>query len=260
LDYAVKRLHYPYDQAWRRIEAMRLMKEVPEIESKISEGSLNLTNIGYAQAAFKAEAKKSAPLAKERKLEFLQRIENQSTRATQKLVAEEFGNEVLVRETVKPITATTSMMNLVVPQELVDVIDELKCSLAHANPRITTSELLLKVCKEKLDAIKSKKESRVAAPRKCDVGGSHQLKNTRSGGRYIPASVNRAIWAKDNSKCSNCGSHYALECDHQIPFGKNGKSSQRNLRLLCRNCNQRAAIEEYGLKKMSRFLREPNRI
>jgi len=46
LDYAENRLGYPYDQAWRRIEAMRLLREMPEIETKIADGTLNLTNIG----------------------------------------------------------------------------------------------------------------------------------------------------------------------------------------------------------------------
>lgn len=45
VDYAENRLGYPYDQAWRRIEAMRLLKEIPEIENKIADGTLNLTNI-----------------------------------------------------------------------------------------------------------------------------------------------------------------------------------------------------------------------
>lgn len=48
VDYAENRLGYPYDQAWRRIEAMRLLKEMPEIEEKIADGTLNLTNIGYS--------------------------------------------------------------------------------------------------------------------------------------------------------------------------------------------------------------------
>src|SRR3954471_12737138 len=65
LEYAEKHLGYPYDQAWRRIQAMRLIKELPEVESKIADGTLNLTNIGYAQAAFKAEAKSETPLCKE---------------------------------------------------------------------------------------------------------------------------------------------------------------------------------------------------
>jgi hypothetical protein len=53
-DYAERRLGYSRDQAWRRIEAMRMLKECPEIEEKIATGALSLTNIGLARTVFKA--------------------------------------------------------------------------------------------------------------------------------------------------------------------------------------------------------------
>lgn len=257
VDYAVQRLGYPYDQAWRRIDAMRLLKEMPEIEEKIASGSLNLTNIGYAHAAFKAEAKKIAPLSKEEKLEFLSRIENKSTRETQKIVAEEFGKEVLIRETVKPVTATVSMLNLPVTDDLLADVEDLKGLLAHSHPGLSTTDLFRLMAKEKLAALRTKREgiqkkqkvTPFAAPRKCDDGVRTKDVETR----YVAASVNRKLWLRDQSSCRNCGSKYAIQRDHKVPFGKNGKTNLDNLRLLCRSCNQRAAIEQYGLNKMSKF-------
>ncbi len=168
LDYAEKRLGYPYDQAWRRIEAMRLLREMPEIENKIADGTLNLTNIGYAQAAFKSEAKKEAPLCREQKLKFLSQIENKSTRATQKLVAEKFGSEVLIRETVKPVSASLSMMSVPVRDDFLEKLDELKGLLAHSRPSLSTAELLdyaVSITLEKLFSLKFGCE-KVSAPRK----------------------------------------------------------------------------------------------
>src|ERR1700761_4294630 len=51
-DYAVNYLKYSSDQAQRRIEAMRVLKEAPEIEAKISSGALSLTNIALAKKHF----------------------------------------------------------------------------------------------------------------------------------------------------------------------------------------------------------------
>ncbi len=166
VEYAEKRLGYPYDQAWRRIQAMRLLREMPEIESKIADGTLNLTNIGYAQAAFRAEAKKETPLCKEEKLEFLSQIENQSTRATQKLVAEQFGTEVLIRETVKPVSATILMLSIPVKDQFLEKIDELKGLLAHSHARSTTAELLEYAVDVALEKLVAKK---FAAPRKNSI-------------------------------------------------------------------------------------------
>jgi 5-methylcytosine-specific restriction endonuclease McrA len=71
--------------------------------------------------------------------------------------------------------------------------------------------------------------------------------------RYIPANIKREIWLKAQGRCENCRSTFALEFDHIIPFAKGGLTSKENLRLLCRNCNQRKAIEHYGAKKFDRF-------
>jgi hypothetical protein len=247
---------------------MRLLKDIPEIEVKIANGSLNLTNIGFAHTAFKAEAKKSHSLNKEEKLEFLSRIENKSTRETQKLVADEFGKETLIRETVKPVTKTISLLSLPASDELIEHIEAIKGLLAHSYPGITTAELYLLLAKEKLEEMRKQKlgsakglSKKVAAPRKCDGDAESSVevqvpKAVSEVKRYINATTNRELWARDQSKCTNCGSTYALERDHRVPFGMGGQTNIANLRLLCRNCNQRAAIEHYGIKKMSRYFKE----
>src|SRR6185369_13706857 len=56
-EYATQELGYSEDQAYRRIQAMRLLKELPEIEEKINLGALNLTHLGMAQSLFKREQK-----------------------------------------------------------------------------------------------------------------------------------------------------------------------------------------------------------
>lgn len=68
------------------------------------------------------------------------------------------------------------------------------------------------------------------------------------------AGIRREVFRRDRS-CTNCGSTFALETDHRIAKAMGGPSTLGNLRLLCRNCNQRAAIESYGMKQMGRYLR-----
>ena len=72
------------------------------------------------------------------------------------------------------------------------------------------------------------------------------------GGRYIPARVKRAVWQRDDGRCTWrsddgiwCGSRDALEFDHFRPFAKGGRSDDaRNVRLLCRMHNRMAARAE----------------
>ena len=69
------------------------------------------------------------------------------------------------------------------------------------------------------------------------------------GGRYVPARVKRAVWQRDDGRCTwrfddgrLCGSRDALEFDHFRPFAKGGRSDDaRNVRLLCRMHNRMAA-------------------
>jgi 5-methylcytosine-specific restriction endonuclease McrA len=73
--------------------------------------------------------------------------------------------------------------------------------------------------------------------------------------RYIQMKVRHDLQLRDQAKCVNCGSRKNLEPDHVQDFARGGSNEIENLRLLCRSCNQRHAIESYGLKKMSSYLK-----
>ncbi len=68
------------------------------------------------------------------------------------------------------------------------------------------------------------------------------------------AEISRQVWRRAQSQCERCGSYYALQEDHRFPRAMGGPSTAKNMRLLCRFCNQRAAIEVFGLKKMEPYL------
>lgn len=59
-EYAVKELKYSEPQAGRRIQAMRLLKELPQLEEKIQSGDLNLSNLCQARTYFRIVDKKSS--------------------------------------------------------------------------------------------------------------------------------------------------------------------------------------------------------
>lgn len=63
-----------------------------------------------------------------------------------------------------------------------------------------------------------------------------EKKNTREN---IPQHTKDKVWKRDEGKCVKCGSEIKLEFDHKIPVSKGGKSTYRNLQLLCENCNRK---------------------
>ena len=70
-----------------------------------------------------------------------------------------------------------------------------------------------------------------------------------SRSRHIPARIRRAVFKRDGLACTDhdpitgrrCGSQFALELDHRIPFAKGGLHSAENLTARCRAHNQWAA-------------------
>jgi 5-methylcytosine-specific restriction endonuclease McrA len=74
----------------------------------------------------------------------------------------------------------------------------------------------------------------------------------------MTAEMKRQVWQQSGSQCENCGSKYALEIDHRRPRALGGTNALENLRLLCRSCNQRAAIGFFGVEKMHKHLVSKN--
>lgn len=54
----------------------------------------------------------------------------------------------------------------------------------------------------------------------------------------IPKHVKMYTWQRDGGRCVECGSKEKLEYDHIIPLSKGGSNTERNLQLLCEQCNR----------------------
>lgn len=55
----------------------------------------------------------------------------------------------------------------------------------------------------------------------------------------IPEEVRRSVWFRDEGKCVRCGSDKDLEFDHIIPVSKGGSNTEKNVQLLCKECNRK---------------------
>ncbi len=71
--------------------------------------------------------------------------------------------------------------------------------------------------------------------------------------RYIPAEVKRAVWKRDQGRCTRilpngkrCDRTKFLQHEHKLAVAKGGKSTVDNVCLLCSEHNQQAADEVFG--------------
>ncbi len=88
-DYLVKEIGYSGGSAQRRIDAIRLMNQVPELSSKIEDGKVNLSQIALLTQGIKQkESETQAKIAPEVKKEILKDLENKNGSESQRLVAQ----------------------------------------------------------------------------------------------------------------------------------------------------------------------------
>ncbi len=318
----VKHYGYSESEAYRRISAMKLITELPEVKGQIHQGHLSLTHLSMAQSLFKQEAKSSQALSKEAKLEVMEKLSQTSTREAEKVILSQSSDPVSLRpESSRMVTEEVVELRFTVPAIVEEKLQRLKGLCAHQAPGLSRGELLDKLCDLALrewDPSTTKRERqqkanpKVAAKDKQQENQKAQHANpdanpdanpkaqeenlirkasiikapvtitTPEGAqalspktnitsekvlltnstpapqkrcsKYLSSQVRREVFRRGRNQCSRCQSTYALEVDHIHPQGMGGSSELSNLRLLCRACNQRAAIRSYGQQQMEGFL------
>jgi hypothetical protein len=80
-----------------------------------------------------------------------------------------------------------------------------------------------------------------------------------SSGRHIPAALKRAVWERDEGRCTfldsrgcRCRETGRLEFHHEQSFAKDGPMTLENLALRCRPHNDLAAEQDFGREHMRR--------
>lgn len=147
-------LGYDEDQTNRRLAAMRLLRELPEIETKIASGELSLTNLNQAKTTFNKMAKKQGSRLKaSQKLEILKTLENKSIRECQRELIKVCPEQVPLKlETQRPLSEELAELKLIIPQKTLANMERLKELLSHRGP-LSTVDLIIELVKEKLSKI-----------------------------------------------------------------------------------------------------------
>ena len=142
-EYCVKTLKLSAASAQLRIDTMRAMKIMPEIEAKLLTGDLNLSTVASAQTFFRQEKKLGNAYSVAEKKELLQKLENKSVReCIKEFVA--ISPKAVLQEKRRELTPNMTEIKIAVDQELVQKLDQLKALWSHQNPTMTDLELLQK--------------------------------------------------------------------------------------------------------------------
>lgn len=224
LKYCVKELGYSESAAYRRIKALRVTQEMPEIKKKMEEGELNLTQLCRAQDLFELHQKENKKtLEAETKKELMKKIERKNTFESENILRAELELPLKKRRVV-----------IEVGEETYDEWIKFKGAMVHKQ---MTDEMLLRFSIEKAMALHEPRE--------------RLTKEHNKDSRYIPVKIRRRLLRRADFKCTweGCDSNYGLEIDHIIPVCQGGKTEIENLRVLCRHHNQYRNFEQSTVLK-----------
>jgi len=116
--------------------------------------------------------------------------------------------------------------------------------LGHSVPNGDLAQVLDRALDALIAKLEQQKFAQTHRPRSCQHSDDP---------RHIPASVKRAVWARDGGRCTfvsenghRCESRTRLEFDHVEPVVQGGHATVKGLRLRCRAHNQYEAEEHFG--------------
>ncbi len=241
--YCTEHLNYSPAQAQRRINAARLIKDIPQAEKMIEQGTLSLSNASSVQTHINQENKNRdknmGHMEHNEKLKLLEIVKDKSARQTDRILAEQSTTQKASdsKETKRAIKGGRVQLKFSLKendyQELVELQEQL--GMDNLEGLILKLKDLAKTKQKKMKTIKTTT--------------SKKLTN-----RYIPAHVKRAAFQRTKGKCQICGTHRKLEYDHKQAHALGGTSDVNNIRLLCKSCNQRQAIIQLGQVKMDQYI------
>lgn len=280
-EYCVKELKLSEGSAWRRINAMRLLKEVPEVECKIQSGELSLTQVTMARAHFR-----EVKVTQQEKKNILAALENQSARATERILVESRPAVYapVYAEKEKALRGQKLEVTFVLDEETQKNLEEIEVLLGKKYSKL---ELFKMMTKKTLDQLRvkslPKSPAKITAQKKVSANKSDSirelglsesssrqvleckaqpaLKSPGEKSRYIPAEVRRFVSARDQRRCQyvdpvskrQCESRAHLQQEHIQAFAKGGSNTPSNLQLLCSAHNKLRAVQAFGINKMKMY-------
>jgi hypothetical protein len=223
-DYLTREIGYSSASAQRRIDAVRLSCDVPEVIEKVRDGALNLSQIGHAQKGFR---RKEVSFQEKRSL--LEKLSNAPSAQAEAIVAKELDLPIEEKTKLKTQANGSVRIEVTLSQDGHQDLLRMKELLSHTLPRGELSAVIEKALRFYLEKKEPKSTSAAeAAPPQ----------------KTISAQTRRQIFQRDKVcqfKAENgriCGGRHQLELDHVQMRFYGGGNEPENLQLLCRKHNQ----------------------
>jgi hypothetical protein len=266
--YCAARLHLADGAAYRRIEAARTSRRFPVVLGMLRDGRLSLataalvgpklTDVNAEQVleevAFRSKREVEVILAKRNPRPPVPSVVRKLPETKPAPVA-----PLMIQNEAEPAMSLSDLVDAPPPPSRRPIVAPL--SEAHFKLQVTISA----AARERLQQIQDLMRHRVPSGDPAAIvehalevlhaellkQKAAQVAKPRAGkaaadarGRYIPASVKRAVWRRDDGRCAfmagderRCGSTSGVEFHHVQPFAVGGTATMENIEMRCRAHN-----------------------
>jgi hypothetical protein len=148
------------------------------------------------------------------------------------------------RAVVSALAPERYLLKMTVSRETHAKLERARDLLRHVIPTGDPAAILDRALTMLIEQLERTKHARTTRPR--------ENERRLSVGRHIPASVKRAVWARDAGRCAfvgtngRCTETGCLEFHHVLPFAVGGPATVENLELRCRSHNAYEADRFFG--------------
>jgi 5-methylcytosine-specific restriction endonuclease McrA len=266
--FLTKELLYTPGAAQRRIEAARLLREIPSLRGDLQSGALNLS-----QVALVAQATRNLSLTAQEKADLLRQVKGLDLKATQVVIAKALDQPIRMGEKERHQKDESVLLELTLSKEQMAALQRVKELISHTHPNPSYAELLALLAEDFLrrkDPRRERKEKKTGAERPRAQSGDDCQEASQDKGEAQSASTSapvagmqhkpqqpraadiRAIHQRD--RCCQwrdprtgeiCGSTFQLQVDHIQSRSAGGGHERENLQLLCAVHN-RLKWEKFG--------------
>ncbi len=250
-DYLVKDVGYSPGAAMRRIDAARLLRELPEVVEKFESGSLTLSQATQVQRASREYKKiNKTTVSTEEKRELFLQIENSSQKETEQIIATALALPVtpMQKETIHRDHSVT--LTITLTSEQMKVLEQAQNMISHAVPGKNWAETLTYLAKKEVARRSTVRISKAPTAAtvvndkiefaKDDVTPLLQPSERRALPMALRKSLLHAdavcVYTDKNGK--QCASKNFLQIDHIKSWSRGGTHYIENLQVLCGTHNR----------------------
>ena len=279
-DYLTTGIGYSEGSAQRRIDAVRLSREVPDLLQNIATGHLKLSQVSLVQkSAREAHKIHGTKISSDMKKDLLTKIQGSSARESEYKISQHLNLPVKYHERQKVQSNQSVRIEMTLSQLSYAKVVHAQNLISHALPQPSITSyveyLTDRVLKQKAPSLTHRRsknaseEEEAKEPEDEELFGSAELLNNpeedlnreylnmQEGDQPITDRVRRLMIAlykncqyQDPKTGRTCGSQWQLQVDHIQPLWAGGQNHLDNYRLLCARHNQWKYKKEANIQRI----------